>query len=324
MASFKHYKGNPVRYWLQDSADNRQNFGDYITELLLDRLFIMPTYPADAYHLIGSVISEFQITADLQAIDSTERRGLIAFWCCGMRDETPLPEWALKHVRFFGVRGPNSRQVLQLPPETVLGDPGLLVPLLHPAEQAPDRKETVCIIHVHDPKSEAQILQETGADRVIRAKIDGTEACLLELISIIQNAKFVLCGALHGAIVACAYQTPFSYYDSGYLNVPFKWADFASSVNLPCVFAKTVAEGEELYREVLADAYRRLPITPMLAVAPFAVRIEYYLKAMHLDGLISKDVLDALLSNIKPAESYLVPTPVEAQTAWLERVTQNR
>jgi hypothetical protein len=31
-----------------------------------------------------------------------------------------------------------------------------------------------------------------------------------------------LAGALHGAIIACAYRVPFAYYDSGKIDLPFK------------------------------------------------------------------------------------------------------
>ena len=59
---------NPVRYWLQTEADVNKNFGDYLTELFLSRLFLAPAFPADAYHIIGSTITEQTAGRDLKAL----------------------------------------------------------------------------------------------------------------------------------------------------------------------------------------------------------------------------------------------------------------
>lgn len=325
MTNFVHAgEYHPVRYWRQDKPDEMQNFGDYLTEMLLDRLFILPSYPADAYHLIGSVITEHQIREDFDRLNISNADGTVAFWCCGMRDDQPLPPWALEHARFFGVRGPHSRQALGLPPETVIGDPGLLAPLLHPVWRRYRRSEALCIVHVLDPKPDREILQETGADRVVRAEIPGTEAALCAFLEMIARAKFILSGALHGAIIACAYGVPFSYYDSGYVDVPFKWDDFSASVGIPCLFAKTIADGQEIYNEALKAAYVPLPLTPLLSVAPFTVRHGQLLKAMHLDGHLSRPMLRRLLIALEQQGVDRASAVAEAQSLWLERARHRK
>ena len=308
---------HPVRYWLQEVPDKPQNFGDYLTEMLLDRLFVLPVYPADAYHLIGSVITESQMRRDLKALGIPADTGLVAFWGCGLRDAQPLSPWAMKHARFFGVRGPLSRDGLGLPQDTVLGDPGLLVPLLHSVPRR--RRGVLCIVHMLDPKPDAEIQRETGADRVVRAAIPGNQAALCSFLEMIANASFVLSGALHGAIVACAYSVPFAYYDSGYVDVPFKWHDFAASVGIPCRFAKTASEGRALYQEELAPAYTPLPMVPLLAVAPFAVRHGMLLKAMHHDGHVSVAALRRLLAALREQGVDSPHLIDEAQATWLRR-----
>ena len=45
---------------------------------------------------------------------------------------------------------------------------------------------------------------------------------MLDTIAAIVAAEFVLAGALHAAVVACAYDVPFAYYDSGDIDLPFK------------------------------------------------------------------------------------------------------
>lgn len=310
---------HPVRYWRQDMVGELQNFGDFLSELLLARLFVLPTFSAGAYHLIGSVITEEQIRSDLCKLDLNRTKEQVAFWCCGMRGSYPLSEWALAHARFFGVRGPLTRNALGLPTETVVGDPGLLAPLLHPAPARSTRGEALCILHILDPRSSDDVLQETGADRVIRAGIPGTYKALRNFMEMLATADFVLSGALHGAIVACAYGVPFAFYDSGYIDVPFKWMDFAASVNLPCIFAKTIVEGRNIHAQHLAPAYKPRPLTPILAVAPFSLRHEMLLRAMHYDGHVTSESLAPLLTAI---EALRVDDPeriAQAQAGWLER-----
>jgi hypothetical protein len=317
--AFQHApQHHPVRYWLQESPQRPQNFGDYLTELFLDELFVLPSFPADAYHLIGSVIAENQMRQDLTRLRVSTETGRIAFWGCGMRSKEPPSAWVYEHAHFFGVRGPHSRDALGLPQETVLGDPALLLPLLHPKARR-RRGKTLCVVHILDKKSDADIQSETGADRVVRAGIPGSRESLLAFLDMLTGADFVLCGALHAAITACAYGVPFAYYDSGYINVPFKWDDFAASVGMPCLFVKNVAAGRALYEDVLAPAYRPLPLLPLLSLAPFAVRPAALLKTMRHDGLISQAALRRLLAQLDTGEAAQRARIADAQAEWLCR-----
>ena len=313
---------HPVRHWLQDQPRRRQNFGDYLTRLFLDELFALPSWPADAYHLVGSVITESQMRRDLAAVGADPEQGSVAFWGCGLRDDRPLSAWARRRARFFGIRGPLSRDVLGLPPETVLGDPGLLLPLLHPAPPRPPRGEriTLCVTHILEPRSAAEIRRQTGVDRVVSAGIPGHPAALRRFIDLLARADFVLSGALHGAIAACAYGVPFAYFDSGYVDVPFKWADFAASVGLPCRFARSLAEGRALWRAQLAPALRPPPLLPLLGAAPFAPRQALLLAALRHDGHLAAGTAMRLQQVLLQAGVDRPEDVAEAQAAWLARL----
>ena len=79
-------------------------------------------------------------------------------------------------------------------------------------------------------------------------------------------------------LVAAAFGVKFAYWDNGHLDLPFKWADFAASVQMPCCFATTVADGRMLYAEVMAPRLRLPSLLPLLAAAPFIVRPEVLAK----------------------------------------------
>ena len=131
---------NPVRYWRHKGPGGLQNFGDYLTELFLAEMLALPRCPADAFHLIGSVIHEPRLYRTLGEVGADPATAKVAFWGCGLRSETPLSAVARERCVFLGVRGPLTRDVLGLPADTVLGDPGLLLPLLQPApRQRPGR-----------------------------------------------------------------------------------------------------------------------------------------------------------------------------------------
>lgn len=270
-----------IEYFIKGAAI--QNFGDYLPEIFCQDLLTYPKIDADLFRLVGSVIDDRWVRQDLKRVNGYVT-GLIAFWCCGSRSTTPLSADTLTHCRFFGVRGPLTRRVLGLPDDTVLGDPGLLAPLFHTPRADPTTSgKTICIPHVHDLRPRADILAMSGADLLIHPEIAGTEAALREILDQIASADFVLSASLHGAIIACAYGTPFAFWDNGHLDVPFKWDDFSGSIGLETRFARSLEEGRALHAEMI-KTMRLPPLAPILEVAPFAVRPAALLRALAHDG----------------------------------------
>jgi tetratricopeptide (TPR) repeat protein len=290
MTSF--IQGSRVLYW-KGSVETR-NFGDYITKLLLDRALLEPRLRASRYRLIGSIIDDRNVEADLSAVDDG---GKIAFWGCGARDTQCLRPDLLERCAFFGVRGPLTRDVIGLPAETTLGDTGLLTPLLHPP--APnDRRHgrTICVPHFYEPRSDEELLELTGAEAVVRPTIAPSLDALEALLEQISGAAFVLAGALHAAITAHAYGIPFAFFDSGHLDAPFKWRDFATSINISAVFVDNVEDGRVVHDKVIRKRARKLPLLPILENAPYHVRPSMLLAAAEHDGLacVPPVLVDAL------------------------------
>lgn len=271
-----------VVYWLE--GEPAQNFGDYLTVYLCQELVDRLHTEGAIFRFIGSTISEGGICKDLYEAGAAED-GKVIFWGCGARDDQPLPPNWLAKAEFFGVRGPLTRDVLGLPARTTLGDPAFLLPLFHRQKvSARTSGKTVCIPHYHDPKDDAAILHATGVDLILRPQIKNDLGALQEIIDDIASADFVLAGSLHAAIVACAYDRPFCFYDSGHVDIPFKWRDFAASIGLSTYFVGNVADGRSIYAQFIDKRISKPPLFPILAGAPFLAKMPMLLAAARHDA----------------------------------------
>ncbi len=281
--------------------DTVQNFGDYLPEILAKELLGYPRIDADEYRLIGSVIDDRWIRRDLRRING-HQDGLIAFWGCGKRGPEPMNDEVRRHCRFFGVRGPLTRDALGLPPDTVLGDPGLLAPIFRPAHRHDATAgRTICVPHIQDVRPPDELLAMAGTDMLVHPRIAASEAALHEILDRIASADFVLSASLHGAIIACAYGRPFAFWDNGHLDIPFKWDDFAGSVGIPSRFAGNLTEGRTIYHELEASI-RVPPLAPMLRDCPFAARPSAILRALaHDRGGAEGHMLDAAAAAVAAA-----------------------
>ncbi len=271
-------------YWLK--GEENQNFGDYLTEFFCARLFYGVGLAAKVTHLIGSVMDDDwlarQIDTDLSLTGS--RTTKTVFWGCGLRSETSLSEKAQKQCTILSVRGPLTRSSLRLGISVPIGDPALLLPALHsPRQDAALVGRKALIPHFLDARADAELLALSGCDVVLRPGISRSFAAVEEFIDQVASAEFILAGALHGAIVAAAYGTPFAYWDSGQIDIPFKWRDFSESVGIPCEFHKTVDAGIRHYETEINGALKLPPLLPVLSVAPFPVRQDALVRVIAAD-----------------------------------------
>lgn len=289
-----------IAYWRQGMR--RQNFGDSLTELLIGRVVGLPRVSADCWHLIGSVIADEVIETDLDLIGSVHNP-VIAFWGCGARDEAGVRSDLYPLCRFHGVRGPLTRDVLGLPKSTPLGDPALLLPLVHkPDPFAETANLALGITHIHDPSPLEDLRIAAGLDVVLSAGIDDDAASLTSMIDAIVSARFVLCGALHAAIVAAAYGRPFAYWDTGHIDLPFKWRDAAESFCIPTVFARTVAEGEAFYEKQMKRKLQLPPLAPILLSSPLQPLPRAIVAALRADKKLEHGIPTELDEAFKAAE----------------------
>lgn len=281
-----------IFYWRQ--GESSQNFGDYLAEYFLDKALLGPRIVAGAYHLLGSTLDEGIISADRAQLEA-EGDGQIAFWGCGIREDKPFPADLLDGCLLFGVRGPLTRDLLNLPQNTVLGDPGLLVPLFHERKPSELTKgKAICVPHFWDTKTDENLLALTGAQRVVRPANPSSIEAIQSFIDSIADARFVLTASLHATIIAFAYNVPFAFWDNGFMDFPFKWQDFAASIGLSAMFVTTVQEGEIIYREVISPKAKKLPLLPILQNCPFYVRPSVLVRALGADDIITDDAADQI------------------------------
>lgn len=268
-------------------GEGQQNFGDYLSALLCKHLFAGARVPADIFRLIGSVICETRIREDLRQTLGIES-GRIVYWGCGAREDRRIAPAVLANCRFHGVRGPLTRDLLGLPSDTVLGDPGLLTPLVvAPSPDCETFGKTICMPHMHDPRDGAELLAQSGCDMLVSPAVAATERDLIHLIRKIACADFVLTGSLHGAILAAAYRRPFAYWNTGFIDIEFKWRDFSASADIDAVFVRDLAEGRRLYAEKTAAQLRLPRLSSLLAVSPFAPKVSAVMAALRHDGFIT-------------------------------------
>lgn len=269
------YSDSRVSYWLKARAT--QNFGDMLSEILFHALTKRSIFSKsqgrlqqeyDVVHLIGSCISDWQIEKDLEHVRADAGRR-IAFWGCGLRSAEPPRPDLMAHCDVLGVRGPLTRDALGLPKTSPIGDPGLLLPYLYtPRKSEEVANQAICVPHFLESKSDEELLAMSRCQLILRPNLPGNIDSVFNFVDILVSAKFVLAGALHAAIVAHAYGRPFAYFDSGYVDVPFKWDDFGASIDMPVHFVKTADDGLA-HHEQTSHRYKMPPLANLLHCAPY-------------------------------------------------------
>ncbi len=321
-----------IRWWRQ--GQESQNFGDFLSKFLWDNFATEALVRADVYRLIGSVIDDWIIDDDLESVGKADC-GRVAFWCCGMREDKSLRPESRARCIFCGVRGPLTRDILELPLHTAIGDPAFLLPLIHtPKVSRRTKGKTVCSPHILDPSSDEDLVASTGADLIVRASIANSLNALVETLDDLASAEFVLAGSLHSAVVACAYGVPFCYLDRGHVDIPFKWRDFSASIRVGTFFVDNIAEGQRIYETAIRPRLNKPLLFPILAAAPFRVRPDALLRAALNDAKttgtpVDPGALSAFLSVVDTIDRpdllrerdrlELVLGEAETRTAELER-----
>lgn len=240
------------------------NLGDFIPSLF-EQVFTPESWQAinedrsRSYFLIGSVVAEYHLR---RSLDQGRKP---VFFGCGYRGE-PLPSSAVSEASFIGSRGAKTQAALRrhgikVP---VIGDPGCLLPIVFP--RGGGSHASILIPHVNDAAHYSP--SDHGCD-LQRSPLVADRRELRDLIRTISEARFVLTGSLHAAIIACAYGVPFGFFRADYLDCPPKWADWASSISLSdsdVVFHHHASAAEAWYWGVHRKI-KRTRLRPLLGAA---------------------------------------------------------
>ena len=254
-----------VEHWRK--AEDVQNFGDYLAELLLDELFYPLGIPARSTHLIGSVVSELFVTESRpdQPVEPVAFRG------SAPREPESLSTHRLREATSF--RGPIAAAQLSARPEVPVAEPALVLPALYrPTPEPSLLGRTVCIPHFHDERSDETLRRMSGCDVVLRPRITNDGFELRRFIDALVSADFVLSASLHGAVVAAAYRRPFAFWDNGAIDQPFEWRDLAALLQIPVTFVQRIDAARALYASAIEPAIRLPSMWSSLATAPLLLR----------------------------------------------------
>jgi hypothetical protein len=267
--------GPEVFHWR--AKDELGNFGDALT-VLYQRIMLNDVclFRSGVVHLVGSVISENRIEKSFARSEKLFGRGQAIFWGCGKKDANPLPRDLISKSIFLGVRGPRSRQALDLPRQTPIGDTALLCPRFYrPKLDARTAGQVLWVPHVHHAPINATVLESAPASIVLNPAIPNTAEACQDFIDAIASARFVMANAMHAAVIALAYGVPFSFWTGSYVNHPFKWHDFAEGVGFQAPFATSFRDGVAAYDRCRPDrAFGAWDAAPLLSVCPYGVRPE--------------------------------------------------
>jgi hypothetical protein len=263
-----------VFFWLQQQPLG--NFGDALSLVYLSRLFEGECrYPASSIHLVGSVITEARLRSIQKvALAAGDSEGLALYWHCGKKDGEPLPEEMFRRCRFLGVRGTLTRDALGLPRSTPLGDSAFLLPRMYQPKNDPTvAGKVLWVPHFHYEDPSEQELEGCPDYVVKRPAIPNDAASCEAFIDAIASARFVMANAMHAAVTALAYGTPFAFWSGSEINVPFKWRDLTSAFGTDLAFHRRFQDGSAAYDRTRPDrAFAEMDLEQLLRVAPYALR----------------------------------------------------
>lgn len=217
-----------MKYWCWRPEDKAYiNFGDELTGLLLERIF-----PNEKHEWVDPEEAEIVAVGSVLRNVRPFLRDGTAIWGSGGGYE---PE-DVERLNVLAVRGPVTVENCELPRDTPIGDPALLLPLyVQPSEK---KYKLGLVRHIADDR-----LHE-----LVDADIEITcDRPPLEVIADITSCEMIISSSLHGWIVAFAYGIPCvpMPLDEGY-----KFTDFMMSLREKSL--------EEMQRDLLDTicAYR--------------------------------------------------------------------
>lgn len=258
-------------------SDKIGNFGDELTTLLINTYskkgVKLLQSPHKSYLLIGSTISDYWI--EYAATINVEE---IHFWGCGFRGEQ-ITSNKLSIARFHGVRGEDTQLFLKkMDIDTeVIGDTAFLIPLLVKGEKVGNKK--IFMPHINDPQRFDYSKTDLNVDEIIQPDINSPED-LIKIIKAISSASFVLAGAMHAGIVACAYNRPFGFFGSTHIDCPPKYNDFLSAINLSgkIEFFNNTTDANKWYEEI-RENMQNISLHRILSFAPAQIKINMRIRA---------------------------------------------
>lgn len=242
-------RGIPLYYWEGRTWQDFTNFGDALSEKIVERI---------VGHRIATTFNESlkaehgkrKFLALGSIIDKAENDDVI--WGSGVNGKYPNSK-DKKYYRFTqldvrAVRGPLTRQFLMdmgIKVPEIYGDPALLLPKLFPEFKKAEHPSQEYIIIAHFSDEDLFV----NNPHFVSAKEDWDI-----VIRKILDSKFVISTSLHGVIVAEAFGIPARYLKVSEFEPLFKYADYYSGTNRPNFkYATSIEEALQMGGEALPE-----------------------------------------------------------------------
>jgi pyruvyltransferase len=218
----------PIGLYYYQRRDGGINFGDALSPLIFEavtgRRVVRARMPFAAYVGLGSLLRRVTREAYQRVLLGGMRP--IKVWGSGFIEDGPRRSRFMLDV--LAVRGPLSRDRLGLPADTVLGDPGLLVPRLLATRPAKKYRWGVIAHYVDEAApAVARLVASTPGAVLVPMTIDP-----LESLRLIAECQFIASSSLHGLITADALGIPNwrLRFGDGITGGDYKFNDYALAV----------------------------------------------------------------------------------------------
>ena len=208
----------PLFYWDARLGYPFTNFGDVLSEKIVERIVVYP---------ISTVTDSSWEGRKLLAVGSilvlAKNKDII--WGSGAKHSGGKERYRFTELDVRAVRGPLTRQVLLdlgIDCPEIYGDPALLLPRLFPEFTKPEQpsKEYILIPHFNDERL------FKGYSNIVSVKEEWDE-----VIKQILDSQFVVSTSLHGLIVAEAFGIPARYLRVSEGEPLFKYKDYYYGTN---------------------------------------------------------------------------------------------
>ena len=207
------------------------NLGDAINPFLLQFAGIDVTW---------SPIAEADVICCGSVLDQLPRSGWTGTVAgAGQLQRTTVTD--LTNANVLGVRGPLTANRIGSRQTPVIGDPGLLAPLLIPS---PNQQYEVGIVAHWSDSLLVQKELKRAAKCGYPATVINVSHNPLDVVTAIGSCRKIVTSALHGVIVADAFDVPRraevfpAMRSNPHEGAFYKWDDYASSIGQPIHFGK--------------------------------------------------------------------------------------
>jgi hypothetical protein len=211
-------------------ADGQLNFGDDLSPIITSYVSGRPIEwsPPNTAELIGlgsilHLTKENLLSTLLPWSNSKEKM----VWGAGIISGDVRKNDIFRKLNYLSVRGPLTRDLLGLPKDITMGDPGLIVGEIFPRRMP--KHDVGVVLHYSHKSRRSEILE---AWPFLGARFIDVEDDAESVVASIAECRSILSSSLHGLVVADALGIPNMKLpmQTGVIGGDFKYRDYFGSI----------------------------------------------------------------------------------------------